>query len=83
MRGITWLAENRLASQEGLYLVAILYEIFIQVTQMARPKDTADLKAQLIASQVAVSSVTYTHVNPVLNSGPSNLRTVSWPKNLA
>ena len=44
---------------------------------MARPKDTADLKAQLIASQVAVSSVTYTHVNPVLNSGPSNLRTVS------
>jgi len=49
----------------------------IQVTQTARPNDTADLKAQQIASQVAVSSVTYTRVHPVLNSEPSNLRTLS------
>lgn len=57
--------------------------IFIQVTQMTRPNNITDLKAKLIARQVAVSPMTYNRGSPVLNGEPSNLRTICPDRNIS
>jgi hypothetical protein len=43
--GITSFSRRALVHGIGICLVTIKYAIFIQITQMARPNDTADLRA--------------------------------------